>query len=109
MRPLVMSLLALLAVGSCPSAVAQRAGAVGDRSWVDASYEYVTNQTDTLAQQLDSFFGEADAERESADSVLRLQSEYQPTRPSIFAPACAIATSSLSMIGCGSGLRSAFT
>jgi hypothetical protein len=77
MRCPVMSLLALLAVGSCPPAVAQRASAEGDRSWVDTSYEYVTNRADTLSQQFDSFFGEADAERESADSVLRLQSEYE--------------------------------
>ena len=38
MRLPVLFLVALLAVGSCPSAVAQRAGAVGDRSWVDTSY-----------------------------------------------------------------------
>lgn len=76
MRLPVMSLLSLLAVGSCPPAGAQHSGAEGDRSWVDTSYEYVTTRADTLAQQFDSFFGEADAERESADSVLRLQSEY---------------------------------
>jgi len=53
-----------------------RADAVSARtSWLDSSYDYVTSRTDALAQRVDSFFGEADAERESADSVLRLVGE----------------------------------
>ena len=70
------SLLFLLAIGTSPPAVAQPPVPESDLTWVDTSYEYVTTRADTLAQQFDSFFGEADAERESADSVLRLLSEY---------------------------------
>lgn len=44
-------------------------------SWVDASYEFVTLRTDALAVWLDSFFGTPTADRESADSVLRLRNE----------------------------------
>lgn len=45
--------------------------------WIDGSYAYVTSRTDALAQWLDSFFGTPTADIESADSVLRLRSEYQ--------------------------------
>ncbi|MBK6287156.1 MAG: hypothetical protein IPF49_05835 [Gammaproteobacteria bacterium] len=48
-----------------------------DESWVDDSYEYVTSRTDSLAVWLDSFFATPEADLESADSVLRLRTEYQ--------------------------------
>lgn len=48
-----------------------------DESWVDESYEYVTSRTDSLAVWLDSFFAVPEADLESADSVLRLRSEYK--------------------------------
>ena len=48
-----------------------------DESWVDDSYEYVTSRTDSLAVWLDSFFAVPEADLESADSVLRLRTEYQ--------------------------------
>ena len=62
----------------CPFAAAQTASQA-PRSWIDNSYDYVTTTTDTLAQRFDSFFGEPDAARESADSVLRLVSEAEWT------------------------------
>jgi len=58
---------------ACPAPAA----ALPEEIWVDASYAYVTSRTDALAQWLDSFFGTASADIESADSVLRLRTEYQ--------------------------------
>lgn len=49
----------------------------GNSSWLDSSYDYLTSTTDSLAQRFDAFFGEVDAERESADSVLRLVGESE--------------------------------
>ena len=48
-----------------------------DETWVDDSYDYVTSRTDSLAVWLDSFFAVPEADLESADSVLRLRTEYQ--------------------------------
>lgn len=66
----------MLALLLGPFAAAQTASE-RPRSWLDNSYDYVTTTTDTLAQRFDAFFGEADAERESADSVLRLVNEFE--------------------------------
>lgn len=49
----------------------------GARNWADASYEYVTSRADSLAQRLDAFFGVPTSDQEAADSVLRLQLEYE--------------------------------
>ncbi len=47
------------------------------QNWVDTSYAYVTSRTDSLAVWLDSFFGTVTSDMESADSVLRLRTEYE--------------------------------
>lgn len=49
----------------------------GADNWADKSYEYVTNRADNLAVWLDSFFGEASSDVDSADSRLRLRLEYK--------------------------------
>lgn len=46
-------------------------------TWVDDSYDFVTSRTDALAVWLDSFFGTVTSDMESADSVLRLRTEYE--------------------------------
>ncbi len=66
-----------IAIALCFPVAAQTPPETREHSWIDSSYDYVTGTTDSLAQRFDSFFGEADSERESADSVLRLVSEYQ--------------------------------
>ena len=49
----------------------------GTETWVDDSYDFVTSRTDALAVWLDSFFGTVTSDMESADSVLRLRTEYE--------------------------------
>ena len=44
---------------------------------LDTSYVYVTQNSDRLAQWIDSFFGARNTDEESADSVLRLLTEYE--------------------------------
>lgn len=56
--------------GDCASGPAEK-------TWVDDSYVYVTSRTDSLAVWLDSFFATPETDLESADSVLRLRTEYQ--------------------------------
>jgi hypothetical protein len=51
--------------------------AVPAETWVDDSYEYVTSRTDALAVWLDSFFGTVTSDMESADSVLRLRTDFE--------------------------------
>ena len=61
----------------CVPLAADAGGTTPAPTWLDSSYDYLTTKTDTLAERFDAFFGEADAERESADSVLRLVSEAE--------------------------------
>jgi hypothetical protein len=61
------------AATGCPTGVTD----APEEIWVDASYAYVTTRADALAQWLDSFFGTATSDFESADSVLRLRTEYE--------------------------------
>ncbi len=56
---------------------ATAAAATPEEHWVDESYAYVTSRTDALAVWLDSFFGTVTSDMESADSVLRLRTEYE--------------------------------
>lgn len=63
--------------GDAPDSGACAGPTADGQTWFDRSYDYLTTRTDTLAQQLDSFFGQPDSERESADSVLRLFSEFE--------------------------------
>jgi hypothetical protein len=63
--------------GSSPTSKSCSAQSPDGHTWLDRSYDYLTTRSDTLAQQLDSFFGQPDSERESADSVLRLFAEYE--------------------------------
>lgn len=62
--------------GSGEACAADDAERRGD-NWVDGSYAYVTSRTDSLAVWLDSFFGTPTSDLESADSVLRLRTEYE--------------------------------
>ena len=49
----------------------------GNSTWADTSYQFVTTQSDSLANWIDSFFGSRNSDVESADSVLRLLGEVK--------------------------------
>ena len=61
--------------GPCPPGM--EAEEAEQEGWIDDSYEYVTARSDALAIWLDSFFGVPTADRESADSILRLRTEVE--------------------------------
>ena len=60
-----------------PPGECEGGAAVPAETWVDDSYEYVTSRTDALAVWLDSFFGTVTSDMESADSVLRLRTDFE--------------------------------
>jgi len=84
---LLVALAGAAGAAADPEASATRcepAGACGDtapeapvETWVDDSYAYVTSRTDSLAVWLDSFFGTVTSDMESADSVLRLRTDFE--------------------------------
>ena len=44
-------------------------------NWLDGSHGYLTNQTQALANWMDSFFGDTDYDSEQAESVIRIELE----------------------------------
>lgn len=44
-------------------------------NWVDGSHDYVANQTQALANWMDSFFGDANYDSEQAESIIRIELE----------------------------------
>ena len=44
-------------------------------NWLDGSHDYLTNRTQTLANWMDSFFGDSNYDSEQAESIIRIELE----------------------------------